>query len=120
MNLMRIVAILAISMPVCAQEQRSNAEKLKDAQNAFKIISSDKLKIRTFCELADLGNQLDEADRAHDTKKAEDVSQKMDKLERKLGREYAALIDALANVDPNSEDSQEIGSIVLKLDEFCD
>jgi len=31
----------------------------------------------------------------------------------------AALIADLAKVDPNSEDSQEIGSIILRLDEFC-
>jgi hypothetical protein len=44
----------------------------------------------------------------------------MDKFERKLGRVYAALVYALANVDPNSEDGQEIGAIFLKLNEFCD
>lgn len=46
MSLMLIVAILAISaVPVYAQEQRPNVEKLKkDAQNVFKIISADKLK----------------------------------------------------------------------------
>jgi len=94
--------------------------KLKaDAQNAFKIISSDKLKIRSFCEMADLGNQLDQADRANDTKKAEEVSQRMDKLAEKLP-EYTALVNGLADVDPNSEDGQEIGSIILKLDELCD
>jgi hypothetical protein len=41
----------------------------------------------------------------HDTKKVEEVS-------RKLG--------GLTDLDPNSEDAQEIGSIILKLDEFCD
>ena len=94
--------------------------KLKsDAQNAFNIISSDKLKIRLFCEMADLGNQLDEAKRLHDTKKVEEVSQKMDELEEKLP-EYTALVDGLKGVDPNSQDAQEIGSIILKLDAFCD
>ena len=84
----------------------------------FKIISSDKLKIQTFCEMADLGNQLDQADRVHDTKKVEEVSQKMDELEGKLP-EYTALVAGLGDVDPNSEDGQEIGSIILKLDELC-
>jgi hypothetical protein len=117
-----VIAILAICVlpaPVCAQGQQPDIVKLKaDAQNAFKIISSDKLKIRSFCEMADLGNQLDQADRANDTKKTEEVSQKMDELEKKLP-EYTALVDGLADVDPNSEDGQELGSIILKLDEFC-
>jgi uncharacterized coiled-coil DUF342 family protein len=67
----------------------------------------------------DLGNQLDRADRANDTKKTEEVSQKLDELERKLP-EYTALVDGLKDVGPNSQDAQKIGSIILKLDELCD
>jgi hypothetical protein len=116
-----VTAILAISvMPVYAQSQQPDIVKLKaDAQNAFNMISGDKLKLRTFCEMANLGDQLDQAERVHDTKKAFEVSQKMDELEEKLP-EYTALVDGLKDVDPNSEDAQEVGSIILKLDEFCD
>jgi hypothetical protein len=114
-----ILAICALFVPVHAQSQQLDTARFKaDAQNAFNIISNDKLKIRSFCEMADLGNQLDEADRVHDTKKAEEVSQKMDELQEKLP-EYTALADGLKDVDPNSQDAQEIGSIILKLDEFC-
>jgi hypothetical protein len=102
------------------QSQQADIVKLKgEAQNAFNVISSDKLKIQTFCEMADLGNQLDRADRANDTKKTEEVSQKLDELERKLP-EYTALVDGLKDVDANSQEAQEIGSIILKLDELCD
>jgi hypothetical protein len=116
-----VVAILAISaMPLYAQSQQPDIVKLKaDAQNAFNMISSDKLKLRTFCEMANLGDQLDQAERVHDTKKALEASQKMDELEEKLP-EYTALVDGLKDIDPNSEDAQEVGSIILKLDEFCD
>ena len=115
-----ILAICALSVPMYAQGQQLDTVKLKaDAQNAFNIISRDKLKIRSFCEIADLGNQLDEADRVHDIKKAEEVSQKMDELEEKLP-EYTVLVDGLKDVDPNSQDAQEIGSMILKLDEFCE
>ena len=64
-----VIAILAIpAVPTCAQVQQPDMMQLKaDAQNDFKIISSDKFKIRTFCEIADLDNQLDQADRVHDT-----------------------------------------------------
>ena len=116
-----VVAILAISaVAVYAQAQQPSTVKLKaDAQNAFNIISSDKHKIQLFCQMADLGNQLDQADRVHDTKKVQEVSQKMDELEEKLP-EYTALVAGLKDVDPNSQDAQEIGSIILKLDELCD
>jgi hypothetical protein len=102
-----------------AQSQQPDIVKLKEeAQNAFNVISSDKLKIQTFCKMADLGNKLDQADRANDTKKTAGVSQRLDELERKLP-EYTALVDGLPDVDPNSADGQEIGSIILKLDELC-
>jgi len=119
-NLVLMIAIFVLTaMPAYAQGQQPDTVKLKvGAQNAFNIISSDKLKIQTFCEMTDLGNQLDQADRAHDTKKTEEVSQKLDELERKLP-EYTALVDGLADLDPNSKDAQEIGSIILKLDELC-
>jgi hypothetical protein len=75
------------------RSQQPDMVKLKgEAQNAFNVISNDKLKIKTFCEMADLGNQLDRADRANDTNKTEEVSQKLDELERKLP-EYSTLVD---------------------------
>jgi len=115
-----LVAILAASaIPLYAQSQQPDIVKLKaDAQNAFNIISSDKLKIQAFCEMAGLANQLDQAERVHDTKKALEASQKMDELEEKLP-EYTALVGGLNYVDPNSQDAEEIGSIILKLDELC-
>ena len=121
MKLMLIVAMLAISaVPVYAQEQRPNTEKLKaDAQNVFKNISADKLKIQTYCKIADLSQQLDRASRKKDTKKVEELAQSIDELESKLDPEYSLLLDRLWNIDPTSRDAQEILSILNKLDEFC-
>ena len=121
MNLMLIVAILAISaVPVYAQEQQPNAEKLKaDAQNVFKIISGDKLKIQTYCKIADLSDQVDAAVERQDTKKAQELSQEAEELQRKLGPEFTALADGLQDMNLNSQDAREIGSILGKLDELC-
>jgi hypothetical protein len=65
------------------------------------------------------GAQGPDSDQVHDIKKVEEVSHKLDQWERKLP-EYTELVGGLADVDPNSEDAQEIGSIILKLNEFCD
>ena len=121
MNPTLLIAIFVLSaLPAYAQGQQPDIAKLKaHAQNVFKIISSDKLKTQTFCEIADLSDQLDQADRQQDAKKAGELSQKMDELERKLGPEYTALVDGLQDVDPNSPDGREIGSIVPKLDDLC-
>jgi hypothetical protein len=121
MNIMVMIAILVISaMPAHAQGQQPSSVKLKeDAQSVVKIISGDKSKMQTYCEIADLGDQVDQAVQEQDTKKAEELSQKMNELGEKLGPEFVALADGLKNMDPNSQDGQEIGSILDKLDEFC-
>jgi hypothetical protein len=59
------------------------------------------------------------ASRKKDTKKVEELAQSIDELETKLGPEYPLLLDRLWNIDPTSRDSQEILSILNKLDEFC-
>jgi len=38
---------------------------------------------------------------------------------KKLGTEYATLIDGIQNVDPQSEDGQEISSMIQALDKLC-
>ena len=121
MNLVLMVAIFVFSaMPAYAQAQQPDTAKLKaDAQNLVKIISSDKLKIQTYCEIADLNDEIDQANQNQDTKKVEELSLKADELEKKLGPEISALVDSLKDVDPNSQDGHDIGSILDKLDEFC-
>jgi hypothetical protein len=118
MTLMLKVAILAISaVPMCAQAKQPSAVKLKaDAQNVAKIISGDKLQTQTYCEIAELSDQIDQEE---DPTKAEELSQKRDQLEGKLGPEFVALVGGLKDIDPNSQDGQEIGSILQELDKFC-
>jgi predicted transcriptional regulator len=45
--------------------------------------------------------------------------QKMNDLEKQLGPEYLALVEATKNVDPNSKEGQEIASVFDKLGEAC-
>jgi len=120
MNPTLLAAILALSvMPAYAQGQ-PNAAKLKaDAQNVVTIISSDKAKMQTYCQFADLNDEIDQANQNQDTKKVQELSLKADELEKKLGPEFSALVDDLKDVNPGSQDGQEIGSILDKLDEFC-
>jgi hypothetical protein len=79
MRTVLIVAILAISTsPLYAQGQQPDAAKLKaDAQKVVSIISGDKAKTQTFCQMEILGNQIDEAIQKQDTKKAVELAQKL-------------------------------------------
>ena len=118
MNRLLILGILIISTaPLFAQAQQPNAAEL--AQKVVGIIAGDKTKTQTYCQVLDLSDELDQVDQKKDRKKAEDLSQKINELQKKLGPEYLALLEAAKYVDPNSKDGQEIVSIFDKLDSSC-
>src|SRR6266576_1544147 len=122
MNLKLIVATLAIAaVPVCAQAQKLSAAKVTkaDVQKVFKIISADKAKTQTYCDIGKLNAQIEEANEKKDTKKADALAEQVDALGKKLGPEYAALMDGLEDVDPESEDGKQIGLMFEPLDKLC-
>jgi mevalonate kinase len=121
MNLKLIVAILAIAVvSVCAQAQQPSVAKVKtDVQNVVKIISGDKAKTETYCQIDELSDQVTQAAQKKDDKKVEELSRKIDELEGTLGPEYVALVKELEEVDPNSLDGQEISSAIDALDRLC-
>jgi hypothetical protein len=121
MNTTLLVAILAISAtPANALDQPSVAKLKADAENVVEIVGSDKHKLQTYCEFAELSDQIDEANENGDTKKAEELSQKISELGTNLGPEFVGLADALKNMDPNSQVAPEIGLIFNKLDALCE
>jgi hypothetical protein len=119
MNPGLIVGILIITAgPLYGQAQQPNTAKVKmDARSVVTIISGDKLKTQVYCEMAELSERIDEE---QDSKRAEELSQKIDELEQKLGPEFSALLDDLNDIDPDSQDGQEIGSIFETLDRLCE
>ena len=121
MNRLLIVAIFIISaLPLYAQDQAPDAAKLKaDTQKVASIIKADGAKTQTYCQIADLADQIDKAVQVKDTKKAEELAQKLNEMEKNLGPEYLALVDELRNVDLTSKEGQEIVLIFNRLDESC-
>jgi peptidoglycan hydrolase CwlO-like protein len=122
MNLKLIVAILVIAaVPVFAQAQPPSTAKVTkaDAQKGFKIISGDKAKAQTYCQIGKLGEQIEEANDKKDSKTADELSQKMKELENNLGPEYVALMDGLQDIDPESDDGADIGAALAALDKLC-
>ena len=121
MNLKVIVAILVIAaLPVCAQAQKPSAAKVTkaDAQKVVKMISSDKAKTQTYCDLVKLGDQFQEID-PKDTKKADELNERMAELAAKLGAKYIALVGGLQDLDPYSKESNEIDLTLDALDKLC-
>jgi multidrug efflux pump subunit AcrB len=104
-------------VPLYAHAQPPDMAKLKaDAQKAVSIISRDKAKSQIYCQVTDLGEQIDNE---KDNKKAEALVVKMNELEKRLGPEYLAVLEASKDVDPNSKDGQDIMSMFDELDGSC-
>jgi ABC-type transporter Mla subunit MlaD len=122
LNGLLIVATLLISTaPLYAQQhQQRNVAKLKaDARNLVGIIGSDKTKTQTYCQIDDLSEQLIQAVQKRDRKKANALAEKIAELYKKMGPEFAALIEIKKHVDLNSRDGREVASIVASLGESC-
>jgi hypothetical protein len=66
-----------------------------------------------------LSKQLEQAVEKNDIKKAKALAGKIAELKKKMGPDFAALIDIEKHVDLNSPDGQEIASIVASLGESC-
>lgn len=113
-----IVAIsLICAAPLHAKGQQPDAAKLKaDAQKVISIISHDRAKTQTYCQIVDLGEQIDQE---KNSKKAEALLQRMNELGKQLGPEYLALMEAAKDVDPDSRDGQDIVSMFDELGESC-
>jgi hypothetical protein len=121
MNRLLVVGFLIISTaPLYAQGQQPDPAKLKaDAQKVVSIISGDKAKAQTYCQVSNVGEQMNQAVQAKDKKKFEELAQKLPELEKNLGPEYLGLVETLGNANLTPKDGQEIVSMFDKLDDSC-
>ena len=120
MNRKVIVAILLVAaVPPFAQAQKPWVTK-DDAQKVVTIISGDKAKIQTYCEIQTIGEQMERAYEKRNLKLVDVLLQKIEALEETLGAEYVALMDGLADVDPEKDKlGVEIMSMFGELDRQC-
>jgi hypothetical protein len=101
MNRKFIVAILlVVAVPVYAHAQNPRVSK-GDAQKVVTIIKGDKAKTQTYCDIKKLGEQIEEASAKKDGKTVNQLSQKIETLEKTLGPEYVALLDGLQDIVEN-------------------
>ena len=116
-----IVGILIIStMPLSAQGQQPGAAKLKaDARNLVGIIGTDKTKTETYCQIAIVGEQMNQAAQAKDKKKFDELAPKLRELEKNLGPEYLGLVESLGKANLTPKDGQEIVSMFDTLEDSC-
>jgi hypothetical protein len=99
-----------ISCLIDVQSDGNSQKSCAGAQKVVRIISGDKAKTQTYCDMAKLGEQIEQAHEKKDNKMVDELSQKLLALGEKLGPEYAALMDGLQDIDPVSQDVEEIES----------
>src|SRR4029450_3355155 len=122
MNVKVVVAILLIPVvPVCAQAQSPSAPKVNkgDAQKVVTIISGDKAKTQIFCDMKKLTEQIEEASAKQDGKTVNELSQKIETMEKTLGPEYLALIDGFEDIAKDDQLGEEFESSIAALDRLC-
>ena len=104
MNLKLVVAILMTSAMATYARAQDRSPVVTAAQTLVKIISSDPAKVETYCTIAVIGVQIEDANEAKDKKTADVLTQKMRGLEKQLGPEYLSLMYGLQTMDLKSDD----------------
>jgi hypothetical protein len=106
-----------------AQDEPSNqAPKptLAGVQHLAEVITGDKSKIRAYCELGGIHDQLRQALDKQDAKEIDALIAKADALEQQLGPEYDKVIEGLELIDLSSAEGQEIADVFKALQEKCE
>lgn len=120
MNLKLIVVSLVIAaMPGWVQAQ--SAVTPDDAQQVIAMISNDKDKTQTYCDMVKLNDQIDQADQRGAS--TDELNQQKDQLAEKLGSEWSALMTAYRDVDLNTkaglETIAQMQTLIDALDKLC-
>ena len=127
MNLKLIVAIcILVATPALAQMQKQsgppqNAPKptKAQAQKIVTAISGDKGKLKIYCDLAKLNDQMAQADEKKDTKTLQTLGPKADELAKQLGADYMSLMQGLEQLDEKSPVGKDIAAAFEPLDKQC-
>jgi hypothetical protein len=118
-----IAALAAMSALAHAQQGRPGPNAPKptkaDVQKVVQIISGDKAKTQSYCELGKLNEQIAQAEEKKDNKRLEALGKRADELSQKIGPEYVKLMDAFEDIDENSKEGQEFGAMLQSLDKLC-
>jgi hypothetical protein len=106
-----------------AQDEPTNQTPkltLADVQHLAELISSDKSKLRAYCELGKLHDETQQALEENDAKAIDALTAKTDAFEQQLGPEYDKVLDGLDQIDFSSAEGQQLAAVLKTLQEKCD
>jgi hypothetical protein len=92
---------------------------IEEARKLVQIISGDPAKLKAYCDLSKLEEQMDNAVRKRDEKVLSSLVAKMDGLQDDLGPEFKKVSDGLEGIEPNSAEGKKFADVFEPLDEKC-
>jgi IDEAL domain len=92
---------------------------VEDLQKLVQTISSDKAKLKVYCEIGKLQEEIDKAIENNDEKAFDALAAKLTRLEQQIGPDYVKAMDGLAEVDPNSDEGQKFTVVLDPLHKQC-
>jgi len=102
MNPKLVMAVsLFAAVPTIAYAQKdspageSSKPTIADAQKLVQTISSNPAKLKVYCDMGKLQEQMEQADQKKDNKAIEALNAKADSLERQISPEYTKVMDGL-------------------------
>jgi hypothetical protein len=117
-----VAIFIATIVAAVGQEETTNETPeptLPDVQHLAEIISSDKSKLRAYCELGKLHEETRQAVEYNDTNAIAAVTAKTNAFERQLGPEYDKVFSGLDQIDFSSDDGQQIATTLYMLQQKC-
>jgi hypothetical protein len=118
-----ISAALLGSLPALSYAQPAPPPVAKatpaQASKVLNAIANDKAKLKTYCDIARINQQMVEADKKKDGKALQALGEKADRLEEALGPDYVGLMLGLEELDPNSADGKAVTAAFASADKKC-
>ena len=121
--LMSVSIFAGTTVVAVAQDEPTNQTlklTLADVQHLAELISSDKSKLRAYCELGKLHDETQQALEENDAKAIDALTAKTDAFEQQLGPEYDKVLDGLDQIDFSSAEGQQLAAVLKTLQEKCD
>jgi hypothetical protein len=126
---MKFKAVLTVALfaafPVLAQAQQNppaaNMPKPTpaDIQKLVQTIGADKAKLKTYCDIGALQDQMDQAEKKKDQKALQTLGAKADAMGKQLGPDYEKVMGGLDQVDPNSAEGKKFTAMFEPLFKQC-
>lgn len=122
------VTVFALSMPAMAQDKKGEEKEPEvkiteaDISKAITNISAlgkDAAKLKSYCEMLELGAKADEALEKNDEKKAEEFGKKAEGIADTLGDDFNDAMGVVSQVDPDAKESEALFKAVDALDAAC-